>query len=235
MAFNIEDFKTGMGGETGGAMLDLLRQMSAAGQQGVSIGIERKERQEEQVLGMSQTLFKERYNREEPFILDKDTGQERSLTQRELLGSMMGVPPKGIGWRERAEEAGKGFIPGLRFDPQTGDYNLTSTRVPKGATAFLMKRPREAALNMRLALSRARIDDKRWKEAGDLTRKQWMNIIPSPDRFTPGTPEFTEELKQFDIYMANWHKNYNEIRKLKRKKGITTRKDTSTDPLNILK
>lgn len=100
-----QDLFDKMGGETGGSILDLLKQTQQAGQAGVSAGMARQDAQTSKFLEMSQNVFKMRYDTEQPFIADKE-GNERELTQRELLGSMMGVPPEGLTWKQRTDSAG---------------------------------------------------------------------------------------------------------------------------------
>ena len=95
-----QDLSEKLGGEKGGAMLDLLKESQQAGRAGISAGMAQKDKQTTQFLKMSQNVFKMRYDKEEPFITEN--GEERALTQRELLGAMMGVPPKGLTWKRRA-------------------------------------------------------------------------------------------------------------------------------------
>jgi len=209
-----------MGGETGGAMLDLLKQMSAAGAAGVTAGASKKERQTEQVLKMSQEAFKMRYDTEEPYIVEK--GVERKMDQKELFAAMLGMPVAGVQWKERAPKEGEGFIPGIRYDKETGDFYLTSDRVPPGVSGLLLQKPRAAIRNLQLGMQHQRLDNVRWKEAGKMTEKQFMGVIPSPARFTPGTPEYREESKKFDVYISAWHKNYETIKRTRKTGKVET-------------
>ena len=90
-----------LGGETGGATLDLLKQIQAAAQSGISVGMEKKEQHLGNFLKASQDVFTTRYSKEEPMI--EENGKKRPLNDKELLGSALGIPPKSLVWEKRPE------------------------------------------------------------------------------------------------------------------------------------
>ena len=178
-----------LGGETGGATLDLLKQIQAAAQSGISVGMEKKEQHLGNFLKASQDIFTTRYSKEEPMI--DENGKKRPLNDKELLGSALGIPPKGLVWEKRTD-----FIPGIKYDTETGEYTPTGEGVPRGATSLLSIAPRRKVAQEKMAWLKKKFSSNILQKAFDYTNEyHYMNLPPIPD-----TEQYAKYLEEVGDY-----------------------------------
>lgn len=89
---------------SGDVLLNLLKGIQQAGQQGLLSKLSQQDKEAAQALALQSNLVKMRYAKEEPYI--KENGKLRPLEQKELLGLSLGVEPANLVWkpREKAEK-----------------------------------------------------------------------------------------------------------------------------------
>ena len=181
-----------LGGETGGAVLDLLKQMQAMGQAGITAGIAQKEKHLENFLKASQDIFTTRYSKEEPMI--EENGKKRPLNDKELLGSALGISPKGLVWEKREEKSK--FYEGLKIDPTTGKVTFPEGRVPIGAAGIFTQQQSIDWQRQRQAENIKKFGRKRFDDAQKFILSKNLRAYTTLERAVERDPDFLLKVMQ---------------------------------------
>ena len=181
-----------LGGETGGATLDLLKQIQAAAQSGISVGMEKKEQHLGNFLKASQDIFTTRYSKEEPMI--DENGKKRPLNDKELLGSALGIPPKGLVWEKREEKSK--FYEGLKIDPTTGKVTFPEGRVPIGAAGIFTQQQSIDWQRQKQAENIKKFGKKRFDDVHKFILSKNLRAYTTLERAVERDPDFLLKVMQ---------------------------------------
>ena len=184
------------------AMLQSISGLQSGAGAGSLAGLEAKRQQE-------QLMTEEEYKREKEkraFISDLLTKGTLASPGGEAIPADVltrsfetGKIPAGYTYQPKS--ATSGFLPGIKYNPETGGYELTGEKVPKGASSYLLKKSRETVANERLAASLQRANRTEYNRAFNrILKSKYYGVFPNPDDYEQGTKQYNDEVARLNKF-----------------------------------